>query len=87
MLEEVEEPELSAGSGGPVDKDPFSFFFGAGGGRTGIDGATVLVDGVGAEVGWFYDLADKMGFSDPGALLMRKNDRDGMPCVLKRLYE
>lgn len=45
--------------------------------------AIILVEGARAEVGWFCDLGDEVGFADPGALLVRKDDGDGMGGVLK----
>lgn len=102
VLEEVEEAELGGGGGGAVDEDPFLVFLAvlafslaaAGialvtGAKTGLDmrGPVVLVQGAGAEVGGLDDLGGEMGFGDPGALLMRQDDRDDVASGLQRLYE
>ena len=36
-----------------------------------------------AEIGRLHDLGGEVGFSDPGTLLMRENDRDDMAGILE----
>ncbi len=50
-----------------------------------MHGAIVLVEGTRAEVGGFCNLGDEVGFADPGALLVREDDGDGMGGFLKGL--
>lgn len=45
--------------------------------------AIILVERTRAEVGGFCDLGDKVGFADPGALLVGKDNGDGMGGFLK----
>lgn len=52
-----------------------------------VNGAVVVVKGSGAEVCWFYCLADEMCFADPGSLLVREDDGDFVACFLESVHE
>ena len=50
-------------------------------------GAVVGVKGARAKIGRFDGLADYMRFANPGALCVREDDGDGVPCCLEGLDE
>lgn len=49
--------------------------------------SVVFVEGSRAEIGWFGHLADEMGFSDPGTLLVGEDHGDGVPGRLEGLHK
>lgn len=88
ILEEVEQSKLRGSGRGAINKHPVLIRTVAAGcrlQRLGMRGAVVLMQTSGAEVGRFDDLSGEVGFPNPRALLVRKDDGDGVVRSLQGL--
>ena len=52
-----------------------------------MDGAVILMEGARAKICGLCNLGGKVGFADPGALLMREDDGDGVARFLEGVDE
>ena len=52
-----------------------------------MDGAVILMEGARAKICGLCDLGGEVGFADPGALLMREDDGDGVARFLEGVDE